>query len=350
MNNLHKHLIHFNTSVRQALIRLDELAEDAILFIVNDHQELLGSLTDGDLRRGFIQGLGFSNDLVDFIQKHPKFISENKFSLKEIKEYRKGKFKVLPIINESNKIIDVINFNHQQSYLPIDAMIMAGGRGERLKPLTDTTPKPLLKIGDKPIVDYVLQKLAFYGVNDLSISLRYLGEQIENHIINNHNQNFENIEFIYENEALGTAGCLSLKKKFNNDHILLMNSDLLTNLDLEEFYDFYLENNADLVVACVPYQVSVPYAVIHSDENFEVNGFKEKPTFSYLANAGVYLMKKECVSLIPYNQTFNATDLLEKLISEGRKVLSYSFSGYWLDIGRHEDFQRAQKEITKVKI
>ena len=349
MNNLQKHLIDLNTSVRQALIRLDELGEDAILFMVNEHQELIGSLTDGDLRRGFIQGLGFDDGIEDFLQKNPKYILEKHFSLKEIKDYRTDKIKVLPIINEHRQITDVINFNHQRSFLPIDTVIMAGGRGERLKPLTDKTPKPLLTIGDKPIIDYALDRLAYFGIYNISISLKYLGEQIESHVKQKYTHQFGQLEFLYEEIALGTAGCLSLIKTFKNDHVLLMNSDLLTNLDFEEFFDYYLENDADLLVACVPYQISIPYAVMETEKNFKVTGFKEKPTLSYLSNAGIYLMKRKCIDVIPQGECFNATDLIDKLIENGMNVMAYPFSGYWLDIGKHEDYKKAQVDIKAIK-
>ena len=176
MHPFHKHIAHISTPVREALKMLDILASDAILFLVDDDNKLLGSLTDGDLRRGFIKGLGFEDTLADFIQPNPKFIQQGKYNLKEIIALREKFFTVFPVVNSQMQIINVVNFRHQKSYLPVDALIMAGGRGERLKPLTDTTPKPLLIVGDKPIIEHNVDRLNTYGIEYIWISVRYFRE------------------------------------------------------------------------------------------------------------------------------------------------------------------------------
>jgi len=329
-------------------MQLDALAADAILFLVDADNSLIGSLTDGDLRRGFIKGLDFDTHLSQFIQPNPKFIQQGQYNLKEIISLRKDFFTIFPVVNAEKQVINVVNFRHQKSYLPVDALIMAGGRGERLKPLTNDTPKPLLKVGDKPIIEHNIDRLNTYGIDDVWISLRYLGEQIESHFGSGSHKSMR-INYVNENEPLGTAGALALVNNFVHDRILMMNSDLLTNIDFEEFYLFFEEHEADLAVACIPYQVNVPYAVMETD-NLVVTGFKEKPTYTHYSNAGIYLMKREVAEMVPSNQHFNATDLMEKLIKEGKKVVSYPFMGYWLDIGRHEDFEKAQRDIHNLKL
>lgn len=348
MENYNRHIAKVDTSVRQALVQLNELAEDAILFIVDSNNQLIGSLTDGDLRRGFIDGLNLETSLEEFIQKKPKYIEQGKFNLGEIIALRKEFIVIFPVLNSRNEIINIVNFRHQKSYLPVDALIMAGGRGERLKPLTNDTPKPLLKVGDKPIIEHNIDRLNTYGIDDVWISLRYLGEQIESHFGSGAHKSMR-INYVNENEPLGTAGALALVNNFVHDRILMMNSDLLTNIDFEEFYLFFEEHEADLAVACIPYQVNVPYAVMET-ENLVVTGFKEKPTYTHYSNAGIYLMKREVAEMVPSNEHFNATDLMEKLIKEGKKVVSYPFMGYWLDIGRHEDFEKAQRDIHNLKL
>jgi dTDP-glucose pyrophosphorylase len=342
-----KHIVHINVSIREALQKLDELASDAILFLVDNNNQLLGSLTDGDLRRGFIKGLGFDNHLSKFIQPNPKFIQQGKYNLKEIIALREQFFTVFPVVNAQMQIINVVNFRHQKSYLPVDALIMAGGRGERLKPLTDTIPKPMLKVGKKPIIEHNVDRLISFGIDDIWISLRYLGNQVVDYLEDGRKK-ASRINYIWEENAMGTAGALALVDGFIHDHVLMMNSDLLTNIDFEDLFLFFEEHEADFAVACIPYQVNIPYAVMETQDKMVI-GFKEKPTYTHYSNAGIYLMKKGVVDLIPKNQAFNATDLMEQLIQQGKKVVAYPLVGYWLDIGKHEDFNKAQIDIKNIK-
>jgi NDP-sugar pyrophosphorylase family protein len=204
----------------------------------------------------------------------------------------------------------------------------------------------MLKVGDKPIIEHNINRLKSYGIDDIWISLRYLGHQIQNYFADGANRSL-NINYVHENEALGTAGALALLEGLQHDTILMMNSDLLTNIDFESFYSFFKETKADLALACIPYQVNVPYAVMETNGH-KVIGFKEKPTFTHYSNAGIYLMKKDVLSLIPKNVTYNATDLMEKLIALGREVVSFPHNGYWLDIGRLEDYNKAQEDVKHV--
>ncbi len=344
---INHHIASINISVQEALVRLNQLSADAILFMVDEDGILIGSLTDGDLRRGFIHGFGFETYLSNFIQENPKFIQYGKYNLKDIVELRNNRIAIFPLVDDVMKVIGVVNFNHQRSYLPLDAVIMAGGRGERLKPLTDSVPKPMLIVGDKPIIEHNIERLKNFGIDDIWISVRYLSSQIINHL-GDGNESSIRIKYVMEDEALGTAGALGLVEDFRHDHVLLMNSDLLTNIDFEEFFIFFEDHQADLAVACIPYFVNVPYAVMEIDNNV-VTGFKEKPTYTHYSNAGIYIMKREVLSLVPSNKLFNATDLMQNLINEGKKVVSYPFTGYWLDIGRLDDFEKAQIDINNIK-
>ena len=344
----HKHIAHIDLSIREALQKLDELASDAILFLVDDNNQLLGSLTDGDLRRGFIKKLGLEGHLSQFMQSNLKYIQQSKYNLKEIIALRERFFTIFPVVNAQMQIINVVNFRNKKSYLPVDALIMAGGRGERLKPLTDTTPKPLLKVGEKPIIEHNIDRLNTYGIDDIWISLRYLGQQLVDYLKDGSEKSLR-INYVWEENALGTAGALALVKGFIHDHVLMMNSDLLTNIDFEDLYIFFEEQQADFVVACIPYQVNVPYAVMETKDKI-VTGLKEKPTYTHYSNAGIYLMKKTVIDLIPKNQAFNATDLMEQLIEQNKKVVAYPLVGYWLDIGQMEDFNKAQIDINYLKL
>lgn len=347
MRSYREHLIPSGSQIRQALVQLDKLASDAIIFVVDSKDKLLGSLTDGDIRRGLIKGITIDEKVDEIIQKSPKFVRKGHPDLSEIVEYREKNYRIIPVIDNNDQVVNIINFRTLRSYLPIDAVIMAGGKGTRLRPLTEKTPKPLLKIGDKPIMEHNLNRLALYGIDDFWISIKYLGEQIVDYFGDGKNKNL-NIDYISEDEPLGTIGAVSKVSGFIHDTLLVTNSDILTNLDYEHFYLDFIKQGADMSVATIPYNVDVPYAVLETNNGHILN-LKEKPTYTYYSNGGIYLLKKEVVEMIPRDQFYNATDLIESLIENGKKVVSYPLLGYWLDIGKHEDFKKAQIDINQIK-
>ncbi len=348
MRNYKEHLINQNSDVRGALLALDRLAADSILFVVGENNILLGSLTDGDIRRGLIKGLDLNNDIVDFIQANPKFIRKHEYNIKDIIKLREANLKILPVIDSDNRICNVINFRFLSSYLPVDAVIMAGGRGSRLQPLTDTIPKPLLKVGDKAIIDHNIDRLRKFGVDDFWLSLRYLGEQLEQHYGSGESRGV-NMHYVWENEPLGTIGAVGGIDNFEHEVILLTNSDILTTLNYEDFYLDFLDKEADMSVVTIPYQVDVPYAVMETKQNV-VTSFREKPTYTYYSNGGIYLIKKEVLEKIPKGLFYNTTDLMEQLINDGGKLISYPMRQYWLDIGKHDDFRKAQEDIKHLSL
>ena len=348
MRNFKEHIISNVATVKTALAALNRLAPDAILFVVDHDNKLIGSLTDGDVRRGLLQGKSVLEQVTKFIQPHPKSVKKADYLLSEIIKLREQHFQVLPVIDADERIINVINFRYQKSYLPIDALVMAGGRGSRLSPMTDIIPKPLLKVGHKAIIDHNIDRLRKYGIDDFHISVRYLGEQLEDHY--NHRALSESkLNFVWEEEALGTLGAASLIKSFQHDYVLITNSDILTTLDYEDFFKDFLEKDADMSVATIPYQVDIPYAVMETKDN-QVTSFKEKPTYTYYSNGGIYIVKRELLNRIPKNSFYNATDLMEELIKDGGKLISYPIRQYWLDIGKPEDFEKAQSDILHLNL
>lgn len=327
---------------------LDTLASDAILFVVDDSDILIGSLTDGDVRRGLMKGLGTSNLVDEIIQPNPRYIVKNNYSIEHIIQYRKDSYKIIPVTDSSLKVINVINFSYMRSYLPVDAMIMAGGRGSRLRPLTDEIPKPLLKVGNKPIMEHNLDRLRKFGVDDFWVSVHYKGEQIEAYFGNGADRQV-NIEYVWENKPMGTIGAVSSIDNFKHQYLLVTNSDLLTNMDYEDFFLNFIDNDADMAVATIPYSVDVPYAVMETSNN-HVLSFREKPTYTYYSNAGIYLIKKELLQMIPKDSFYNSTDLMQQVIEKGLKLVSYPLRSYWLDIGKHEDFQKANSDINHLEL
>ena len=346
MRLYNEHLIASGTPVKKALHLLNELSQDAILFVVDFNQKLVGSLTDGDVRRGLLNNFNLESEIDEIIQINPRYIRKGDYDIKKIIKFREEGYKIIPVVDENHVVINIINFKYINSYLPIDAVIMAGGKGQRLQPLTNSTPKPLLLVGDKPIMEHNINRLAMFGIDDFWVAVKYLGEQIESYFGNGQNKNIS-IEYIWEDQPLGTIGALTLIKNFKHDYILVSNSDLLTNIDYEKFFLEFLKQDADLAVLTIPYQVNIPYAVLES-KNGQILSFKEKPTFTYYSNGGVYLMKREIVKFIPEGTFFNATDLIQELIARKRKIFSFSFSGYWLDIGKHEDFEKAQRDFNQI--
>jgi len=346
MFNFKQHLISFNKSLSDALLKLNQLPQEKILFVVDEATTLLGSITDGDIRRGLLKSNSKDGSIKNFYQPFPKFLYQDQQNVKSIVELREKGFKVVPIIDKEKRIIDILNFNFYRSYLSIDAVVMAGGRGSRLSPLTDKIPKPLLKIGDKPIIEHNIDRLISFGIKDFWFSVNYLKEQIKEHFAKSKKD--IKIRYIEEDQPMGTIGALSMVEAFQNEHVLVTNSDLLTDLNYEDFYQDFLKNDADISMVTIPYEVSIPYGVVEQDQK-QVQGIKEKPTYTYYSNAGIYLMKRKVIASIPKNTFFNATDLIMYELSKKKKVISYPFSGYWIDIGKQEDLKRANSDFKHIK-
>ena len=349
MSHLYDHLIFENETVHTALQKLDKLASDAVLFVVDKDKKLIGSLTDGDLRRGFIRHLGFEDSILQFLQKSPVYIVRNNYSLAQLEEYKKKNFKIIPILDEDGIIVDILNFRLQQTIIPADAVLMAGGKGKRLLPLTANTPKPLLKVGEKPIIEYNIDRLLNYGIRNVNLSINYLGDQIVAHFGDGSLKNAR-IRYVREEKPLGTIGSILLVEEFFHDDILVMNSDLLTNIDFADFYNTFKESGADMAVAATTYHVDVPYAVLEVDGKSLATSLKEKPRYTYYANAGIYMLRKEILNMIPKDSFFDITDLMEAVIASGKKLVTFPINGYWLDIGKPDDFNKAQEDINHIKL
>jgi dTDP-glucose pyrophosphorylase len=258
------------------------------------------------------------------------------FKILQNKEYRK--------LEHKYEIEKIYNLCEIKSILPLEAVIMAGGEGTRLRPLTDNTPKPLLKIGDKPIIEHNIDRLIAFGIENITISVRYLGDQIIDYFGNGAAKKNIDIRYIKEKDPLGTAGSLGLIDSFKSETILLTNSDVLTTLDYEEFYLDFVERDADISIVSIPYKVKVPYGIFEYTQQ-KISALKEKPEYTYYSNAGIYLIKKNLIVQIPKGKHLDITDFIEKQIENGKNVVSFPFWGYWLDIGNPEDFENAQKAI-----
>ena len=334
-----------NTTVREALIALNQLSHYGLtLFVLDDNNRVVGVLTDGDIRRALIAGISVDAPVKEAMNVH--FVSFNAKDYDIVHTFRDVKAKgvrVIPVLNDKGCLVDVIDSYVRRSLLPIDAVLMAGGKGERLRPLTEKTPKPLLKVGDKAIIDHNIDRLIDYGVKHISVTVNYLKEQIEDHFSNPRGE--VQVNTVREPKYLGTIGSIKFVENFYNDTVLVMNSDLFTNINYEDFYLHFKEHDAEMSVAAVPYTVSIPYGIFDL-EGRNIQGLIEKPTYNYYANAGIYLIKRSALNEIPSDTFFNATDLIEKLISEGKKVIRFPLNGTWIDIGNPQDYAKA-KDLVK---
>lgn len=343
MTNISKYLIQGAATVREALIALNNLSHDALtLIVVNTNNQMIGTLTDGDVRRRLIDGFSVHDTVSMIMNKDFYYVNVDHIQVDTIRNLKKKGVSLLPCLDEHHHIVRLYNLKERKSILPVDAVLMAGGKGERLRPLTEKVPKPLLLVGNKPIIDYNVDRLISFGVDHIWVTVNYLHEQIEEHYKKSHEGVFVNC--IREPKYLGTIGSVKFVEDFRNDTVLVMNSDLFTNIDYEDFYLHFKENKADMSVAAVSYSVSVPYGIFDLDGR-DIQGVKEKPIYNYYANAGIYLIKRSLLDLIPSGQFFNATDFIEMLIDAGSKVIRFPITGYWIDIGKHEDFKKAQELV-----
>ena len=338
------HFISKDITMLEALSRICALApEPLVLFVLDEDKRMVGTLTDGDTRRALINGSSVNEKVENVMHRDFNYMKvENIDDVKELKRQKELNMKLVPILDKEKHIVEIVNFEKVQTRLPIDAVLMAGGKGERLRPLTEKTPKPLLPVGDKAIIDHNIDRLISYGVKHINVTVNYLREQIEEHFAEPRGE--VKVDTVREPKYLGTIGSIRFVKEFYNDTILVMNSDLFTNINYEDFYFHFKEHDAEMSVAAVPYTVSVPYGIFDL-EGRNIQGLIEKPTYNYYANAGIYLIKRSALDEIPEDTFFNATDLIEKLIAENKKVIRFPLNGTWIDIGNPQEYQKANELV-----
>lgn len=335
-----KHIIKESNSVIDALSRLNDLSGNVMtLLVVNEDNIMTGTLTDGDIRRAILSGVSLVDPVKNAMNKHFFAINGDDVDVFTVKNIRNKGVKLLPHLDEQGHIKNIYNLSVTRTKLPLSAVLMAGGKGERLRPMTLETPKPLLEIGGKAIIDYNIEALASVGINDITVTTRYLAEKIKSHF--SQPVAGVNVKCVEENEPMGTIGAVSLIKRNEIGNTLIMNSDLLTTVSFEDMYMKHIEENADITIAAIPYTVSVPYAILAVENNC-VCKIEEKPTYSYYANAGIYIMSNSILDKVSDKCRTDATDLVERAISEGDKVVYFPITGTWIDIGSHTDFKQAQ--------
>ena len=271
MKNFTSYTIHKDSSCLEALKKLDQEKSNQTLFVLDNNEKLIGTVTDGDIRRGLIKGLNLESTIDQYCYPNFSFIN-SKIDVSTIHRLKKEGIKVLPKLNEFGQIEKVFDLSRLNSILPLHAVIMAGGKGERLRPLTDKTPKPMLPLGDKPIIEHNIDRLIAFGIDTITISVRYLSEQIISYFGDGSSKGIS-LNYIEEDTPLGTIGCVAQIGQIYHEAILVLNSDVFTNIDFEDFYLDFENENADMAVASIPYSVDIPYAIMELNNN-NITSFK----------------------------------------------------------------------------
>jgi len=349
-------LIENNLSLREAINRLNELGTKTLV-ISNNQNKLLGTLSDGDIRRAIINGNSLDDSIESFYNKSPKYVTEDQYILDDLTEsFIQEKYDLLPLVDESKSIKEIIFFedlfsDHDSQNISsqdMEVIIMAGGYGKRLLPITEDTPKPMLKIGANSMIEMVIDNFKKFGFLNFTISVNYLSEKIISHLGDGKKMGIS-IEYINEDEPLGTAGSLALKNNLEDDQsYLVTNSDVLVDLDFRDLIKHHEESDADITICTKFHEINIPYGVVNS--NGTVKSIEEKPNKTYWVNSGLYILKSRVIKEIEVDQHLDMTNLIAQQIATGAKVVSYPVLGYWKDVGHKDQLEEARKYFkNKVK-
>jgi dTDP-glucose pyrophosphorylase len=352
MELIEKILTSEKASLRTAMTCIDRGAK-GIALVVDEQKRLVATLTDGDLRRAVLAGFGLDFPIATLLEKLRAQNKSNPITLPMgsaretiIKEMKAQAVRQIPLVDEQGRVIElaVLDALVGEPHVPVHAVVMAGGYGKRLMPLTANTPKPMLRVGEQPLIERLVQQLKQAGIARVNISTHYKEDQISAHFGNGDAFGIE-VEYVSEEQPLGTAGGLSLVS--GDDPMLVINGDILTALDFRALLNFHFEHSAEMTVAVREYGFDVPYGVVDTD-GLHVTAVTEKPTVKFFVNAGIYLISPSARKLIPSGQHFDMPQLIDLLVKAGGKVISFPVWEYWLDIGRHEDYEQAQEDVRRM--
>jgi dTDP-glucose pyrophosphorylase len=349
MKELGRLLIHRTQSVREALATVDAGGE-GIALVVAEGRKLIGTITDGDLRRATLAGIDVDKSTVDTLLRRRKGLRSGPLTApvgtteaQLMQMMKRSRLRHIPIVDGKGHVQELALLRELalEDPLPVTAVVMAGGLGERLRPLTDKVPKPMLRVGDRPVMEHVLEQLQKVGISRVSITTHYKPEAIVDHFGDGRRFGVE-IDYVNEKEPLGTAGALGLMTPPDGP-VLVINGDVLTHVNFRSMLSYHSDNHADMTVGVRRFEVKVPYGVVDM-EGAQVTRLDEKPTYKFFINAGVYLIEPTVFTLIKHQEHLDATDLIDRLMTAGKKVVGFPIHEYWLDIGRPEDYLRANKD------
>lgn len=347
MHNWKKAIVKRSDTIHDTIQKIDDSSLQ-IALVIDEQERLVGTVTDGDVRRGILKGIPLHHSVVDIMNPEPFKLEEGLDNLKVLVNMKRKHLRHIPIVNKENQIVDLKYYEDLLEFQTKDnwVILMAGGLGSRLRPLTENTPKPLLKIGDKPILETILESFIEHGFYNFYISVNYKAEMIEDYFKDG-SQWGVNIRYLRENQRLGTAGPLSLLPETPNKPILVMNGDLLTKVNFAQMLQFHTENQSKATMCVREYNVQIPYGVVHVDQH-RLRGIEEKPIQSYFVSAGIYLLDPSVIQRIPVGEFFDMPTLYEELIKEGEETSVFPIREYWLDIGRVDDFHKANGDYSEI--
>ena len=343
MKQIDNILLSENDSIKKALEIIDRGALK-IALIVDNNKKLLGTVTDGDIRRGLLKGVSLEDQVSLVMHKNPFVAKMSESRDLILKKALEKKIYQIPIVDENGIVIgiEVIEELIKPKEKNNKVILMVGGLGTRLRPLTEKVPKPLLKVGDKPILETIIENFKKYGFVNFILTINYKGEMIKDYFKDGSKFGV-NIEYVEEKKRMGTAGSLSLLKERPKEPFFVMNGDLLTTLNYEHFLDYHISNNSIATMAVKEYEIQVPFGVVNLEDN-RIVSIEEKPIHKFFVNAGIYVLSPECLDYIPKDEYFDMPSLFKKLIEDNKKTVSFPIREYWMDIGRLEEYERANRE------
>ncbi|MBF0250966.1 MAG: nucleotidyltransferase family protein [Alphaproteobacteria bacterium] len=347
--------VESNASLRDAMNCINKGSEGIVL-VVGADQRLLGTITDGDVRRWLLAGTDLKSTVESLLRNkhdsmyptpltaHAETEDSILFHMMVEKDIRH-----IPLIDDEERVVDLALLHKMtlEYELPITAVVMAGGFGTRLHPLTLDVPKPMLPLGDKPIMHRIVDSMKDAGVRRICVTTHYKPEHIVNYFGNGDSFGVE-INYVKEDEPLGTAGALGLLER-RSEPLLVMNGDIVTEVDYRAMHEFHKQHKADLTVAVRKYEFLVPYGVIEHEGSM-VTGITEKPLYEFFVNGGIYLVEPHVLDHLPASQRFDMTELIQKVLDTGGSVATFPILEYWLDVGQHTDYQKAQDDIKSGRV
>ena len=345
--NIEKIKLSPNSTIKEALKIIDSGAVK-IALVVDENDKLLGTITDGDIRRAILKGKSLEDSIKDVYFKNPLTVSidENKENI--INLCISKKIYQVPVVDKDGKVVKIMLLDEilKPKEYPNRVILMVGGLGTRLRPLTENTPKPMLNVGGKPILQTIIERFRDYGFKNITLCVNYKAEMIKEYFEDGSKFGV-NIDYVIENKRMGTAGALSLLKEKPKEPFFVMNGDILTNINFENMLEYHLEHNSTATMAVREYDFQVPFGVVKMENN-EIKAIEEKPTYKFFVSAGIYMLNPECIDYIPKNEFYDMPTLFEDLIKDNKKTFSFPIREYWLDIGRIEEYDKAQIEYKRI--
>ena len=347
MINIDDILVKESTSILQVLEIIDRSSKQ-LAIVVDEKKKLLGTISDGDVRRALLNNASLNDSVKNIYFKTPTVASSNDSKEDIINLCKIKKLHQIPIVDNKGNLLGLETLSEliTREKKSNKIILMVGGLGTRLRPLTENTPKPMLKVGNKPILQTIVEKFAQYGYTDITMCVNYKSDVIQEYFGNGIAFGVT-IEYILEEQRMGTAGALSLLKNKPNEPFFVMNGDLLTNVNFEYLHNFHILNNSIATMCVREYDFQVPYGVVKVDDN-KILSIDEKPIYNFFISAGIYMLSPESLEYIPKNQFYDMPTLFEKLISENQNIISFPLQEYWLDIGRIEEYKKANEEYEEV--